>query len=288
MFRLNKDVILSFTLRLCAILSGSIVLWIMLFLVIEAWPALWGVTPWRFASDASWHPTEGQFQLMPMAAATLVVMLGAVILATPLGILSAVFCHSYAPGPVGRVYRRLIELLAGIPSVVYGFWGLVVVVPWIASWRGPGASLLAGILILALMILPTIALLSEAALQNVPQTYHQGAAALGLSRWAVLWRVIIPAARPGMTTAVLLAGGRAAGETMAVLMVCGNVVQWPSGLLLPVRTLTANMAMEMGYAYGLHRSALFVTGLLLMGLVMAMVGVAQWMRHRDMREVAHG
>lgn len=252
-----------------------IVVLIVLFLLLESLPALRKVGLSRFFSDASWHPTEGLYNLSPMLAGTLLVTLGAVLLAAPLGIASAVFCHYYAPPFMARCYRRLLELLAGIPSVVYGFWGLVVLVPLIGSLHPPGPSLLAGIMILTLMILPTIALLSDASLAAVPVQYLRGASALGLGRWATLRGVVFPAARSGLYAGVILGTGRAVGETMAVLMVCGNVVQMPAGLFDPVRTLTANIALEMAYALGDHRAALFVSALLLMALIVALVAGAE-------------
>jgi phosphate transport system permease protein len=203
-------------------------------------------------------------------------MTGSVLIATPLGILSAVFCHYYAPPAIARLYRRLIELLAGIPSVVYGFWGIMVLVPLIAEIQPPGPSLLAGILILTIMILPTIALMADASLANVPQQYIRGAAALGLPRWATIRGVVFPAAKSGLFTGVILEIGRAIGETMAILMVCGNVVQIPSSIFDPIRTLTANIALEMAYALGDHRAALFVSGLVLMAMIVALALAAEW------------
>jgi phosphate transport system permease protein len=151
----------------------------------------------------------------------------------------------------------------------------VVLVPLISRIHPPGPSLLTGIFVLALMILPTIALVADTSLGNVPPSYLQGAAALGLGRWAIVRGVAMPAARAGLSTAVVLGTGRAIGETMAVLMVCGNVVQMPEGLFSPVRTLTANMALEMAYAMADHRSALFVSGLVLMALVGLLVAIAE-------------
>jgi phosphate transport system permease protein len=170
----------------------------------------------------------------------------------------------------------LIELLAGIPSVVYGFWGLVVLVPLIGAIHPPGPSLLTGIVILTIMILPTIALLADASFADIPPQYLHGAAALGLPRWATIRGVVFPAAKSGLFTGVLLGSGRAIGETMAMLMVCGNVVQTPHGLFDPMRTLTANMALEMAYALGDHRAALFVSGLVLMAMIVALVTAAEW------------
>ncbi len=227
----------------------------------------------------SWHPAEGFYNLTPMLWGTLFAMVGSVLIATPLGILSAVFCHYYAPPAIARPYRRLIELLAGIPSVVYGFWGLVVLVPLIGAIHPPGPSLMAGIVILTIMILPTIALMADASLANVPQQYLRSAAALGLPRWATIRGVVFPAAKSGLFTGVILETGRAIGETMAILMVCGNVVQTPHSLFDPMRTLTANIALEMAYALGDHRAALFVSGLVLMGMIAALVAAADWISH---------
>ena len=164
-----------------------------------------------------------------------------------------------------------VQLLAGIPSVVYGFWGLVTLVPLVRELAPPGPSLFAGVLVLALMIVPTITLLSLAALERVPENLFQGAAALRLSRWATLRAVVLPSARAGLSTAVLLGTLRAVGETMAVLMVCGNVARTPTSVFDPVRTLTANIALELGYATSEHRSVLFVSGLALMLMVAALV-----------------
>ncbi len=272
-------------LRACAAVAGSVVLLIVLFLVTESLPVL-GHMGWsRFLTDASWHPAgdaaEGTFNLTPIVVGTLATTAGSVMIVVPLGLISAVFCCYYAPPVLARCYRRLIELLAGIPSVVYGFWGLVVLVPLVRRFEPPGPSLLAGVLILTVMILPTIALTAEAAMMNVPRAYLHGAAALGLSKRATLWGVVIPAAKSGVLTGVILGIGRAIGETMAILMVCGNIVQVPTSVFDPVRTLTANIALEMAYAMGDHRSALFVSGLVLMGLIMVLVIVAETISKRE-------
>ena len=273
---LNRDRFLVWVLRGCAGIAGAIVLLIVVFLVMDALPALTHIGVVRFFTDPSWHPAEGFYNLTPMLWGTLFAMVGSVLVATPLGILSAVFCHYYAPSILARPYRRLIELLAGIPSVVYGFWGLVVLVPLIGEIHPPGPSLLAGILILAIMILPTIALMADASLANVPQQYLRGAAALGLPQWATIRGIVFPAAKSGLFTGVILETGRAIGETMAILMVCGNVVQTPSSIFDPMRTLTANIALEMAYALGDHRAALFVSGLLLMAMIVALAVSAEW------------
>ena len=270
----RADQPLLWLLRLCALAAAMVVLLILAFLLIESWPALHDVGITRFFGDRSWYPTEGEFNFLPMLAGTVYCSLGALLLAVPSGIATALFSRYYAPGSVAGPFRRLIELLAGIPSVVYGLWGLTTLAPLIGRLQQPGTSLLAGILILALMILPTIALTADAALAAVPPVYLRGAAALGLSRWGMINGVALPAARSGIATGILLAAARAMGETMAVLMVCGNVVHYPDSLFAPVRTLTANIALEMAYAMGDHRAALFVSGLALMLLILAMVGAA--------------
>ena len=273
-FEDSLDCWLPAVLRACAVASATVVMLIAVFLVRESLPALESIGPLRFFSDSGWHPTDtasGSFNLTPMLIGTMLASVGAVMVAAPLGIASAVFCHFAAPPRIAHAYRRLVELLAGIPSVVYGFWGLTSLVPWLLKVSPPGQNLLAGVLVLAIMILPTVALMSDAALAAVPRAQLAGAHALGLGRATVVARIALPRARAGITTGILLAAGRAIGETMAVLMVCGNVVQVPAGLFDPVRTLTANIALEMGYATGDHRAALFATGLLLLLLVTAMV-----------------
>ena len=267
----KSDSILLFALRLAALLASSVILLIVLFLVRESSPALRELGIGRFFTDESWFPAapEGarQYRMVPMLLATLVSTLGAVLLAAPSGLFAALFCQYYAPRRLATLLRRVVELLAGIPSVIYGFWGLVTLVPLLQRLSPPGQSLLAGILILAVMIVPTITMLASATLEAVPRSYVQGANALGLSRWTTVRGVVLPAVTPGLLIAVILGTMRAVGETMAVLMVCGNVVQAPASLFAPVRTLTANIALEMGYATEAHRSVLFVSGLALMALV---------------------
>lgn len=258
-----------------AITAGTIAILILGFLLFETWPILRRVGLLRFFTDTSWHPTSQLYNLSPMLLGTILSSLGAIVLAAPLGIFSAAFCQFYAPPLLKVVYRRLLELLAGIPSVVYGFWGLVVLVPLLGQLHPPGQSLLTGILILTLMILPTMALMTQASFTEVPQTYHHGAIAMGLSRWTILQQIMIPTARSGILTGLILSVGRALGETMALLMVCGNVVQVPNSLFAPIRTLTANIALEMAYATGDHRAALFVSGIILMVTIISLVAVTE-------------
>ncbi len=284
MFRSRSDRLLSGITKLAALLAASIVLLVIGFLVNESLPALQQIGVTRFLTDESWHPLSDRFNVVPMLVATLLTTGGAVLLATPLGIGSALFSCFYAPLGIARWHRRLIELLAGIPSVVYGLWGLVVLVPLLANFGGSGQGLLAAILVLSLMILPTVALSADVALRSVSQELIQGAAALGLGRWAIARQVAIPAARNGIGAGIMLATARAIGETMAVLMVAGNVVEMPTSLTAPIRTLTANIALEMGYAGTSHRSVLFVSGLLLMSAVTAIVLLAELLRRGSSHE----
>ena len=274
-----KDRLLRLSLQSAALISGTLVLIIVGFLLFEALPGLRHIGLIRFFDDPSWHPHEdaaaGSFNLVPMMVGTLTATLGAILLALPLALLSSILLFLYLPPLPARLYERLIELLAGIPSVVYGFWGLVVLVPLIRHIAPPGASLLSGTLILALMILPTITLIISAAFATVPTLQLAGAAALGMSRVGLLRACVLPMVKKNIFTAILLGTGRALGETMAVLMVTGNIVQFPTSPLDSIRTLTANIALEMGYAAGDHRMALFVSALLLLALVTALVLAAE-------------
>lgn len=278
-----RDTCLVWGLSVAAIIASGILLLILLFLTTEAWPVLSRVGLLKFVLDEGWYPTEGSFNLKPMLAASLAMSTLSIVLAAPLGVASAVFCRFYAPPVVGRLYQWIIILLAGIPSVVLGLWGLTVIVPLILMLAPPGASLLAGSVVLALMIVPTVALTTQAALSSIPPSYLTGAAALGLSREATLLGVALPAIRSSIFAGVMLAMARALGETMAVLMVSGNVVQLPTSLFDPVRTLTANIALEMAYATGDHRSALFVSGLALTALVL----VLAWAARRSGGQIVH-
>jgi len=221
-----------------------------------------------------WYPGDGEFGMAAMIAGSLAVAVLALVLAAPLAVALAAWLRYFAPGWLRRPALALFALMAGIPSVVYGLWGLLVLVPWINGWVPPGASWLAGSLVLALMILPLALLVTDAALAQVPPDWLHAGAALALSRVGMLRRVVLPHTAPAIASGVVLQFGRALGETMAVLMVCGNVVQWPGSVFEPVRTLTANIALEMSYAAGDHRIALFASGLLLMLVTMALLALS--------------
>ncbi|MBV1878230.1 MAG: phosphate ABC transporter permease subunit PstC [Pseudomonadales bacterium] len=276
MYRHKVDIKFVGLLRLLVMLAACIVLLIFGFLLTEAWPFLFSEHGGQLFTDAVWHPTTGQYNLVPVILGTLYTTIGAVSVAVPFALATAIFCQFYAPRWFGRLYTSVMEVLAGIPSVVYGFWGLVVLVPLVASWQGSGASLLTGILVLSLMILPTGTLLAIAALKQVPSEWIQGSYALGLSRWATIKNIALPASGHGMLNALLLQSTRAIGETMAVLMVCGNSTLFPFGLFEPVRTLSANIALEMAYAMEMHRAALYSSALVLMVMVFILLFLNQF------------
>jgi phosphate ABC transporter permease protein PstC len=228
-----------------------------------------------FLLSADWRPQAGCFGIYPMIVASLLVTLGAMLVGAPLGIACAVFLNEFVPKPVTRVIKPTIELLAGIPSVVYGFIGVVVVAPLIRSqFGGPGLSMLCAALILGIMVLPTIISISTDVLASVPNSFREGALALGATRWQSVRLVVLKAARSGIVAAVILGMGRAIGETMAVIMVAGNTVQIPRSALDSVCTLTAKIAIEMGSATGLHRQALFAIGVVLFLMIMVFNSLA--------------
>ena len=272
-----RDGLLDAALVGSGLLSGVILLLVVLFLAIEAAPALVDPGPVALLTDPAWYPTEGRWGLLSMVLGSGLVAAGGLALAVPAGISTALFATAVLPPRLGAAWRWLLGILAGVPSVVYGLWGLLVLVPWIAAYEPPGASLLAGALILGLMILPTVGLTAADALAQARREHGAAAAALGLSPWGAALGVFLPAGRGGVATGTLLATGRALGETMAVLMVCGNVAQVPDSVFAPVRTLTANIALEMGYALDAHRTALFASGLALLAVVAGIVAIAHRM-----------
>lgn len=267
-----------------ALLGAAIVFLIVAFLLGEGFPLIGKEGLARFFTDEGWWPRDASFNMTPMVLASLYLTIGALVVATPLSLAISLVTTFKAPARLARVLRNLVELSAAVPTVVYGLWGVSSIVPVVNIWSPPGASLLAGILVVALMIIPTITVLTQSALQTVPAAYVQGAAALGVSTSQILLRIVIPAARQGIFSAMVLGAARAIGETMVVLMVCGNIVQVPTSLFDPVRALTANIALEMPYAMGDHRASLFVAGLLMLLLVSALVAVGEWvgMRQRKM------
>ncbi len=269
-----------------ALSAVIIVLLIMLFIFREGWPAFREVGLWGLLRDSTWRPGEGRFGLQAMILGSLLVTAGALGFGVPLALGNALFLAEVASPRVRALVRPAVDLLAGIPSVVYGLFGMVVLVPLVRRIPVAGNSgygLLSASLVLAVMILPTMAGIAEDALRAVPRDYREGALALGATRWQTIVGVTLPAARSGLIAAVILGIGRALGETMAMLMVIGNAVVIPAPLdgrlwtlmLSPARTLTGNIAVEINYAAGLHAHALFATGVVLFIFVMGVNALAR-------------
>ena len=275
MFPLNRDKILFYSLKSLAGISVISLLFIIFYLISESSEILKQVSLSHYFFDTNWHPREGEFLLLPMILGSIFITLGAMFIAIPLGIFSSILCQFYAPKWFSQIFQRIIEILSGIPSVVFGFWGVVVIVPLLATIQAPGTSLLAGILVLTFIITPGMVLIATHAFQNIDKIQIQNAIAIGLSRYSIIRHIIFPQARRGLLTGMILQSGRAIGETLAVLMVCGNVVQFPGNIFEPVRTLTSNIALEMAYAMDLHRSALFLSGLILMLVVLSLILLAE-------------
>jgi len=239
------------------------------YILVSGLPGMFRIGVGQFLFGEKWSPTEGYYGILTMIIATLIATIGAAVLGVGIGVPTAVFLAEIAPKWAVKILRPAVELLAGIPSVVYGYFGLVVLVPFISNtFGGAGNSLLAVIIILGIMILPTIINLSEMALRAVPASYKEGSLGLGASRMQTLLRVSLPSAKSGIAASIILGVGRAVGETMAVILVAGNTPQIPGSLLDSVRTLTINIAFEMSYASGIHREALFATGVVLFAIIM--------------------
>jgi phosphate transport system permease protein len=266
---LKKELFIERVLLFLALSSIGSLLLITVFIFLEGVPLIAHTGLKNFLFSSHWAPTRGHFGILAMIISSIFVTLGAMVLGVPLGLACAIVLAEFSPQTVKTVLKPTLELLAGIPSMVYGFLGVVWLVPLIRDYLGgPGLSLLAGAVILGIMILPTVISISIDALTAVPDLYRDGSIALGATNWQTVRRVVLPAASSGIITAVILGMGRAIGETMAVIMVAGNALKIPTSVLDPVRTLTSNIALELGYATGLHREALFATGIVLFIIIM--------------------
>lgn len=273
----------------CACVSIVALATITIFIFGEGSPIIAKEGLFGFIGGMEWDPKDGQFGILPMILGSVVVTLGAAAIGVPIGILCAVFMAELAPVKMRNIFRPAIQLLAGIPSVVYGFWGVLFVVPFISNnFGGLGAGALAGSVVLAIMILPTIISISEVSILALPKPYKEGALALGLTRWQAIRSVQLPAAKSGIVAAVILGMGRAIGETMAVIMVIGNGIALPTSLTIPIRTLTANIGLEMSYAQEDHRRALFATGIVLFIVIMILNITAQYLTRKKVVKVKAG
>jgi phosphate ABC transporter permease protein PstC len=271
----RNERLIRLALLAVAFSAVSVLAVITAFIFMEGTPIMFKYGFKSFLAGMDWYPSEKSFGLLPMIAGSLMVTFGALVIGVPLGLSCAVFLTEFSTKRTRRLVKPVIELLAGIPSVVYGFMGIVILVPFIReTFGGPGLSVLAASVILGIMILPTIISISIDSLLAVPATYREGSIALGATRWQTTKMVLFPAARSGIVASIILGMGRAIGETMAVIMVAGNAVHIPGSVLAPVRTLTSNIALEMGYASGEHREALFATGVILFVIIMVLNTIA--------------
>ena len=259
-----KEKIAKFMFLIAALASICCVLLICGFLFANSFSAFNKIGLFKFIGGAVWKPPADKYGIFPMILGSIYTTAGAVVIGVPIGILTAVFLAFYCPKRIYKVMKSAAMLMAGIPSIVYGFFGMVVIAPLVRNMLGgTGNSLFTASLVLGIMLLPTLINVTEAALIAVPKNYYEGALALGSTHERALFAVIIPAAKSGIMAGVILGIGRAIGETMAVIMIAGNQPVMPGGLLKGVRTLTANIAIEMGYADGLHREALIATAAVL-------------------------
>ena len=262
---------------IAACVSILAVVMICLFLFANGIPAIGKIGFFKFLTGEVWRPSNDIYGNLPFILGSLYVTAGAIIIGVPIGIMTAVFMARFCPKKLHRILKPAIDLLAGIPSVVYGFFGLVMIVPV------TGSSIITASVILAIMILPSVISVSESALRAVPESYYEGSLALGATHERSVFSVLLPAASSGVFAGVVLGIGRAIGETMAVMMVAGNNTGMPKSIFKGVRTLTSNIAMEMGYATGLHREALIATGVVLFVFILIINFCSSMLKRRNGR-----
>jgi phosphate transport system permease protein len=285
----REDKFVQWVLFATGISSILIIILIIAFIFREGLPAILQIGFFNFIFGMVWNPDNGIFGVFPMIVGTLLTTLIALLLAVPLSLCCSIFLAEIAPPNMRKLLKPTIQGLAGIPSVVYGFFGLVIIVPFMRiHFGGSGFSVLSASLILTVMILPTIISISEDALRSIPYEYNEASLALGATQWQTIKNVIFPAALPGIITAIILGMGRAIGETMAVIMVAGNVVQIPGSIFEPVRTLTSNIAIEMGYATGIHYNALFATGIVLLTVIIVLLLIANYINYKKRVTIGGG
>lgn len=255
---------------------------ICVFLFANGLPAVFEIGPANFLLGRTWKPGNDIYGIFPMIVGSVYVTAGAMLIGMPIGLLMAIFMARFCPQWLYRILKPATELLAGIPSVVYGFFGLVVIVPFVREqFGGSGASMLTASVLLGIMILPTIVGVAESAIRAVPENYYEGSLALGATHERSVFSVLVPAARSGLFAGVVLGMGRAVGETMAVIMVAGNQARMPAGLLKGLRTLTANIVIEMGYSADLHREALIATAVVLFVFILLINGLFSLLKRRS-------
>lgn len=264
-----KERLFEIIFLLAAGFSILAVLLICMFLFANGIPAMHKIGLTDFLFGLKWKPGSELYGIFPMIVGSLYVTAGAIILGVPVGLMTAVFLSRFCPEWLHKIIKPALDLLAGIPSVVYGFFGLMVIVPFVRNvFGGNGSSILTASILLGMMILPTIISVSETSLNAVPQNYYEGSRALGATHERSVFMTVLPAAKSGIMAGIILGIGRAIGETMAVIIVAGNQARIPDSILKGVRTLTANIVIEMGYATDLHREALIATGVVLFVFVL--------------------
>lgn len=280
--RIKREAGIKWLLTLFALSSLLFLFVIFAFILAEGLPLFLKVGVGKIILGMKWAPTKGYFGIFPMIISSFMVTFGALVFGASLALACATYLSEYAGRKTKIFLKPALELLAGIPSVVYGFLGVVYIVPLIREYLGgPGFSILSTSLVLGIMILPTIISISFDALMTVPAGYREGSLAMGATKWQTVYRVVLPAARSGILASFILGMGRAIGETMAVIMVAGNALKIPTSLLDPLRTLTSNIALELAYASGDHRSALFSTGVVLLVIIMLLNLIANfWVKKR--------
>lgn len=259
-----KECIMKIIFLLSALVSVVAVALICVFLFKNGITAIMEIGPKEFLLGTKWAPKQELFGVLPMIVGSLYVTVGAIVVGVPVGLLTAIFMAKFCPEKLYKVLKPAVELLAGIPSIVYGFFGLVVIVPLVRNlFGGGGKGVLTASVLLGIMILPTIIGVAESAIRAVPESYFEGALALGATKERGVFTAVLPAAKSGIFAGIILGIGRAIGETMAVVMIAGNQTIIPDEITDGVRTLTANVVLEMGYATGLHRKALIATAVVL-------------------------
>jgi phosphate transport system permease protein len=268
----------------CATISLLILFLIVIFIFKEGFPAFSKIGILKFLFGTEWSLKEEKFSILPLIIGSVLSMLGTVVLATPLSIACAVFLAEVAPRRIGSLLRQAIEVLVGIPSVVYGLVGMIMLVPLIRHLGGSGYSLLAGIVVLTIMVLPTMITITEDSIRSVPVSYKEAALALGATQWQAIWMVLLPAARSGITAAFILGMARAIGETMAVYMVIGNAFAIPESILDPSRTLTTHIVGQIleSASGSLHLSALFAVGIVLIIFILGFNSIAFLIRRKTL------
>lgn len=277
-----KELLMHILFFLTACVSIFAVVLICVFLFANGIPAIGKIGVFKFLLGTKWKPGNDIYGILPMILGSLYVTTGAIIIGVPIGLLTAVFLAKFCPKGLYKILKPATELMAGVPSVVYGFFGLVVLVPLVQNIFGvAGNTMLTASVLLGIMILPTIIGVSESAIRAVPDSYYEGSLALGASHERSVFFATLPAARSGILAGVVLGIGRAIGETMAVVMVAGNKERMPQGLLDGVRTMTANIVMEMGYATDLHREALIATAVVLFVFILMINVTFSLLRRKD-------